>query len=120
MLGKVIDVTFHGGREQSEILKEIDSEVTSVTGGRTNVEDEVIPDVVTYDTIREFCLEVIKATPKSEQKKRRVYAGIMKILDEYTELKEENRRLKVEELKSQEDESNEIIKGIEEDEKDSK
>ena len=54
MKGKVIDVTFHGGRQQSEILKEIDSSVTSVSGEPVieDVDDSFIPDVVTHETIK--------------------------------------------------------------------
>lgn len=119
MLGKVIDVTFHGGREQSAILDEIEEEVTSVRGSRENVEDTLIPEVVTNETIREFCLNVIKETPKSNQMKRRVYAGIIKLIDDYAEIKAENLKLKVEDLKKQEIED-EVIKELENDESDSK
>lgn len=114
MLGKVIDVTFQGGREQSEILKEIDGEVTSVSEKNVDseVEDSLVPEVVTNGTLKDFCLEVIKNTPKNNQKKRRVYAGIMKLIDENEELKGENRKYKMQELQKQE-KSADIVQEIE-------
>lgn len=118
MIGKVVDVTFHGGREQSEILNEIESEVTSVSGANENkdVEDELLPEVVTNNTLKDFCLEVIMNTPKSNQKKRRVYAGLIKLIDDNEELKEENRKYKAQELKKQET-SEDVIKEIEDENK---
>lgn len=117
MRGKVIDVTFHGGRRQNEIENEIQDRVTTVSSNSDNnfFEEDItdIPDVVTYDTMKEYCLAVIKNTPKNNQKKRRVYAGLINLIDENNALKEENRKLKMEELKSQDDE---IIQELENEE----
>lgn len=116
MIGKVIDVTYHGGREQSEIRNEIESEVTSVSGKSTiTEEDELVPEVVTAKTLKDFCLEVLKRTPKDNQKKRRVYAGLINIVDENELLKEENRKFKMEELQRQET-SEDVIREIDDEE----
>lgn len=119
MIGKVIDVTYHGGREQREILKETDERVTSVSGGYTSpsnnesLDDSFVPEVVTYETIKDYCLNVIKNTPQTNQNKRRLFAGIIGLIDDIEELREENRRLKIEDLKKQD---NEVIREIENEE----
>ena len=97
---QVKDVTFHGGRKQSEILNEIDSEVGHVSD-MSDVEDKVIPEVVSVETLKDFCFNVLKATPVSNQKKRRVYAGLLDMIEENIKLKEENRKYLMKELKGE-------------------
>ena len=87
---EVIDVTFHGGRKQSEILRE------AGIVPETEKEPEV-PVSLTPEQLEQYCISMVQST--KDQHKRRVYAHFMKLIKENESMKQELRRYKLKELR---------------------
>lgn len=89
---EVVDITFKGGRNQSEVAKEL--------GVAPKEEKEVtVPSSLTPEQLKLYCLETIKST--DSQNKRRIYAHFFRVIEENETLKQELRKYKLKELRDQ-------------------
>lgn len=87
---EVIDVTFKGGRKQSDILKEVDLPVEQ--------ENEPTPPAsLTSEQLENYCIQCIAST--GDQQKRRVFAKLIQVIKEHEEMKKELRAYKLKELR---------------------
>lgn len=91
---RVVDCTFYGGRKQSDILKEVDE--AEVIQNKPEV-----PNSLTPEQLKTYCLQCINST--SNQAERRVYAELIRIIDEHSEVKKKLRALEIKELRNHTD-----------------
>lgn len=80
MMTEVIDITFKGGRDQSEILNELNEDGIEVT--KNHVE---IPVSLTHEQLINFCDESSKNS--HNQNEKRVYDRLVSLIRENLELK---------------------------------
>lgn len=89
---EVIDITFKGGRNQSQVAVEL--------GVTPKVEKEAqVPSSLTPEQLKNYCLATIKLT--DSQSKRRVYAHFYRMVEENEKLKQELRKYKLKDLRDQ-------------------
>lgn len=93
---RVEDVTFKNARQQSEILNE---GVTDEEVSKSNVE---IPKSLTPEQVRKYLLTCIQYSKDDEEK--RVYAQIIKWLDEFAEAKKKLVSFELEEMRKRDSE----------------
>lgn len=86
----VIDCTFRGGRNQSDILKEADIPEVQET-------EPTPPASLTSEQLELYCVQCIAST--GDQQKRRVFAKLVQIIKEHEEIKKELRAYKLKELR---------------------
>lgn len=87
---EVIDVTFRGGRNQSDILKEVDLPETEET-------KPTPPASLTSEQLTNYCVQYIAST--TDQPTRRVYAELIRVIGERDKLLSELRTYKLKELR---------------------
>lgn len=86
----IVDCTFKGGRMQSDILKEVDIPVEE------DKEPE-LPVSMTPEQLKVYCMQMIHST--KDQMKRRVFAELVRIIEENGEMKKKLREIKLRELR---------------------
>lgn len=89
---RVEDITFHGGRMQSEIIKELGLDKTIPE------KDVSAPTSITSEQLKAYCMKVISST--SDQNKRRTYGALVRTIEERDELKASLRRYTLQELRN--------------------
>ena len=94
---RVEDVSFKGARQQSEILKE------GVTNAEFEEKEPEVPKSLTDEQVKAYLLKCIQSTTDND--KRKVFAHLVKCVDELAELKKENIKYKMKELQSSQMES---------------
>lgn len=87
---EVIDVTFRGGRNQSDILKEVDLPDIEET-------EPIPPASLTSEQLTNYCVQVISST--RDQHKRRIFAEFIRIIGERDKLSSQLRTYKLKELR---------------------
>lgn len=87
---EVIDITFKGGREQSDILKEVDLPEIEET-------EPTPPASLTSEQLTNYCVQCIAST--RDQHKRRVFAELIRIIGERDTLLSQLRAYKLKELR---------------------
>lgn len=90
---RVEDVTFKGARQQSEILKEGVSDV------EVNPEKVEVPKSLTPEQVKKYLLKTIQYSNNEDEK--RVFAQVIKWIDELAETKKELVQHKLKEMQLQ-------------------
>lgn len=93
---RVEDVTFKGARQQSEILKEGVSDV------EVNPEKVEVPKSLTPEQVKKYLLKSIQSSNSEDEK--RVFAQIVKWIDELSEAKKKLVSVELEEMKKKDSE----------------
>ena len=93
---RVEDVTFKGARQQSEILKEGVSDV------EVNPEKVEVPKSLTPEQVKKYLLKSIQSSNNEDEK--RVFAQIVKWIDELSEAKKKLISIELEDMKRRDSE----------------
>ena len=88
---RVEDVTFKGARQQSEILKE------GVSDAEVNPEKVEVPKSLTPEQVKKYLLKSIQSSNSEDEK--RVFAQIVKWIDELSEAKKKLISIELEDMK---------------------